>query len=66
MVRLPLNEASAKIRTGPPVDADSDLDADAWAGVIPLVTTALDPEDAPDLKAGVAQPDYIVGYTPRS
>ena len=36
LVRLPLTEVSAKARTGPPVDAESDLALDVWAGVVPL------------------------------
>jgi uncharacterized protein len=37
---LPLNEASAKTRSGPPVDDDEDYVLDAWAGVIPLAMVA--------------------------
>ena len=37
---LPLNEASAKIRSGPPVDDEEDYALEAWAGVIPLATVA--------------------------
>ncbi|HEY2812917.1 MAG TPA: pyridoxamine 5'-phosphate oxidase family protein [Acidimicrobiales bacterium] len=36
VVRLPLDEASAKIRTGPPLEDDDDLDLEHWAGVLPL------------------------------
>jgi nitroimidazol reductase NimA-like FMN-containing flavoprotein (pyridoxamine 5'-phosphate oxidase superfamily) len=36
ILALPLDEASAKIRTGPPTDFDEDLDLPVWAGVIPL------------------------------
>lgn len=43
---LPLNEASAKVRSGPPVDDEEDYALDTWAGVIPLATTAGEP--APD------------------
>jgi len=64
VVRLPLNEASTKIRTGPPADAEGDMKADVWAGVIPLQSVALDPEPSPDLKAGIELPDYIRSYQP--
>jgi nitroimidazol reductase NimA-like FMN-containing flavoprotein (pyridoxamine 5'-phosphate oxidase superfamily) len=37
---LPLDEASAKTRSGPPVDDEEDYALDTWAGVIPLATTA--------------------------
>lgn len=40
VLALPLDEASAKLRTGPPVDDDEDYALDTWAGVVPLETTA--------------------------
>ena len=36
---LPIEEASAKVRTGPPKDDDEDLAWPVWAGVVPLVTS---------------------------
>ena len=63
-VRLPIGEGSTKIRTGPANDAESDLDSDVWAGVIPLATVAGTPVSNPDLKPGIAMPGYIEGYTP--
>ena len=42
---LPINEASAKIRTGNPVDDEEDYDLDVWAGVIPLNLTTAAPID---------------------
>ena len=36
VLRLPLAEASAKVRTGPPIDDEDDLQLPVWAGVIPL------------------------------
>jgi nitroimidazol reductase NimA-like FMN-containing flavoprotein (pyridoxamine 5'-phosphate oxidase superfamily) len=39
VVRLPIRDASAKIRTGPPIDDAGDLDLPVWAGVIPLRLT---------------------------
>jgi nitroimidazol reductase NimA-like FMN-containing flavoprotein (pyridoxamine 5'-phosphate oxidase superfamily) len=36
MVRLPITEASAKVRTGPPVDEPDDLDWPVWSGVVPV------------------------------
>jgi hypothetical protein len=38
VLALPLDEAVAKARTGPPLDAEEDISASTWAGVIPLVT----------------------------
>ena len=63
-VRLPISEASAKIRTGGAIDDPGDLDADVWAGVIPLLTTVGEPIPNADLKAGVALPGYVAGYRP--
>ena len=63
-VRLPISEGSTKIRTGPAIDAEGDLDADVWAGVIPLVTAAGTPAANPDLKPGVTTPAYIEDYAP--
>ncbi len=63
-VRVPINEASTKIRNGPAVDADEDLDADVWAGVIPLRTMVGPLQANPDLKPGVETPAYIEDYTP--
>ena len=40
VLALPIEEASAKVRTGPPFDDAEDLQWPVWAGVVPLVTTA--------------------------
>jgi nitroimidazol reductase NimA-like FMN-containing flavoprotein (pyridoxamine 5'-phosphate oxidase superfamily) len=59
---LPLDEASAKVRTGPPLDPDEDLALDVWAGVIPVRTVAGEPEPAPDLRPGIDPPAYVTDY----
>ena len=59
VLELPLDEASAKIRVGPPKDAPEDLSATAWAGVVPLALTALDPLPSPDLQPGIAPTDAV-------
>jgi nitroimidazol reductase NimA-like FMN-containing flavoprotein (pyridoxamine 5'-phosphate oxidase superfamily) len=59
---LPLDEASAKVRTGPPLDPDEDLDLDVWAGVIPIDIVSGVPEPAPDLKTGIDPPAYAIDY----
>ncbi len=56
---LKINEASAKIRTGPAVDDKEDLDLNVWAGVLPLKMTAEKPIDNPDLKENILLPDYL-------
>ena len=38
VLAVPLDEAVAKVRTGPPMDAEEDISVSTWAGVIPLVT----------------------------
>jgi hypothetical protein len=50
VLRLPLDEFSAKIRTGPPVDKEEDMALPVWAGVLPLrvVAGAPIPDDAND------------------
>ncbi len=64
-VRMPLREASAKIRTGDPIDDPNDLQADVWAGVIPLLTAVGSPVPSGDLKAGIKAPDYLRAYEVR-
>jgi nitroimidazol reductase NimA-like FMN-containing flavoprotein (pyridoxamine 5'-phosphate oxidase superfamily) len=53
LLALSIEEASAKVRTGPPVDDDEDMDLDIWAGVIPLTVGPSKPISAPDLKPGI-------------
>jgi uncharacterized protein len=62
IVRLPLEEFSAKVRTGPPKDPEEDLDLPHWAGVVPLALAAGTPLDSPDLKPGRVPPEYAVRY----
>lgn len=56
VLRLPLDEASAKVRSGGPIDDEEDLALDCWAGVIPLRLTAGEPIAEPDLRPGIALP----------
>jgi nitroimidazol reductase NimA-like FMN-containing flavoprotein (pyridoxamine 5'-phosphate oxidase superfamily) len=59
LLSLPIETFSTKCRTGPPEDKKSDLDAEVWAGVVPLELTAGEPVDAPDLLPGIDRPDYL-------
>jgi nitroimidazol reductase NimA-like FMN-containing flavoprotein (pyridoxamine 5'-phosphate oxidase superfamily) len=52
---LGLDEASAKVRTGPPSDFDRDLDLPVWAGVIPLRLAPSTPEG----DNGLPLPPYL-------
>jgi nitroimidazol reductase NimA-like FMN-containing flavoprotein (pyridoxamine 5'-phosphate oxidase superfamily) len=63
VLRLPLDEASAKIRDGGAEDGDTpDAVLDVWAGHIPLVTRALAPVPDPDLRPGIPVPPYARRY----
>jgi nitroimidazol reductase NimA-like FMN-containing flavoprotein (pyridoxamine 5'-phosphate oxidase superfamily) len=59
ILALPLDEASAKVRTGPPVDGDADHELDVWAGVVPIRLVRGEPEPDPVLRAGIGLPDYL-------
>ncbi len=63
VLRLPLDEASAKVRTGGPDDGDTpDAELDVWAGHLPLVVRALDPVPDPALRPGIPVPDALREY----
>jgi nitroimidazol reductase NimA-like FMN-containing flavoprotein (pyridoxamine 5'-phosphate oxidase superfamily) len=59
---LPLEEASAKIRTGPPLDDEDDYSLPMWAGVLPLKLSTGEPIADPRLPAGTPVPDYVKNY----
>jgi hypothetical protein len=56
VLRLPLEEASAKVREGGPVDDPGDMTGPWWAGVVPIATRFGQPVDATDLAAGISPP----------
>jgi hypothetical protein len=56
---MDLNEVSAKIRTGPPVDDEEDYALPVWAGVLPLSSLRGMPEPDARLAPGTALPDYL-------
>src|SRR5262245_4070010 len=60
VLRLPLAEVSAKIRTGPPLDDEDDLRQPCWAGVVPLRLVPELPIADPQLPADVAPPAYVL------
>jgi uncharacterized protein len=62
VLAIPIDEVSAKVRVGQPMDDEEDYSLPAWAGVIPLVTQALAPEPDPRLRAGIAAPTYASDY----
>jgi hypothetical protein len=63
VVAMQINEASVKIRSGPPKDAAKDLDLPYWTGVIPLSLTAGAAIPDPVMKEERAIPDYAVNYS---
>jgi nitroimidazol reductase NimA-like FMN-containing flavoprotein (pyridoxamine 5'-phosphate oxidase superfamily) len=66
VLRLPLDEASAKIRDGGPEDGDTpDAELDVWAGHLPLVVSALDPVPDPVLRPGIPVPRGLAPYRRR-
>jgi uncharacterized protein len=66
VLSLPLTEASAKVRTGPPLDDEEDYELPIWAGVIPLRLLAGEPQDDSSLKAGLTPPQYAREYDRKS
>jgi hypothetical protein len=58
VLALPLDEASAKVRSGPPKDFDEDVELPIWAGVIPL---SLVPGAAEAASRGIPLPPYAGG-----
>jgi uncharacterized protein len=62
VLSLPIDEASAKIRSGPPEDFERDLDLPLWAGVIPLALTAGNAVTAERVPRGIPIPRYASHY----
>lgn len=62
VLALPLTEASAKVRTGPPLDDEEDYELNVWAGVVPLTLSAGEPIADPRLPKGIATPEYATKY----
>jgi nitroimidazol reductase NimA-like FMN-containing flavoprotein (pyridoxamine 5'-phosphate oxidase superfamily) len=62
VLSLPIDEASAKVRTGPPRDDEEDYALPAWAGVVPLSLRAGEPVPCPRLAPGIEAPSYARSY----
>jgi len=65
VLRLPLKEVSAKVRTGPPLDDDEDYDLPIWAGEIPLELVARMPVPDPKLSPSIEIPSAVTAYVQR-
>jgi nitroimidazol reductase NimA-like FMN-containing flavoprotein (pyridoxamine 5'-phosphate oxidase superfamily) len=65
---VPITEASAKVRSGPPKEFEQDYALKCWAGVLPLQLVAGHPVDDPRLEFGTPIPPSVVTYrrTPRA
>ncbi|MBI5880187.1 MAG: pyridoxamine 5'-phosphate oxidase family protein [Chloroflexi bacterium] len=59
VVRMPIDLASAKVRTGSPKDDAEDMGLAVWAGLVPVRTTYGQPIGAPDLQPGTPVPAYL-------
>ena len=63
VVAVPLDEASAKIRTGPPIDDAEDYELDIWAGVLPVAEKIGDPVADPRNRPGAELPEHLRAIT---
>lgn len=62
VVAIAIERASAKIRSGPPVDDEADYTLPIWAGVVPVVQQFLDPIPDPRLGDDIPLPDSLRAY----
>jgi uncharacterized protein len=62
VLKLPLEEASAKIRTGPPLDDEEDYQIPVWSGVLPLKLNPSSPVADDHTSSDKAIPDYVTNY----
>jgi len=62
VMRVPIEEFSAKVRTGPPIDDEEDYSFPTWAGVVPLETVARPPINDPRLDPQYKAPPYAAHY----
>ena len=63
VLRVPIEEFSAKVRTGPPIDDEEDMTFPTWAGVIPLEMKAGKPINDPKLDPIREVPRYVANYS---
>lgn len=62
VVSMPIEEASAKVREGPPSDEDDDYSMSIWAGVLPLSIQPGEPQPDPRMTEGIEVPEYVTSY----
>jgi nitroimidazol reductase NimA-like FMN-containing flavoprotein (pyridoxamine 5'-phosphate oxidase superfamily) len=63
VLAIPIEEASAKVRVGPPLDDEEDYHLVVWAGVVPLRMAAAAPVPDPRLSPGISAPQHAVAYS---
>src|SRR3954468_19926908 len=63
VLRVPIEEFSAKVRTGPPIDDVEDYSFPTWAGVVPLEIKVGEPIPDPKLTPGMQIPGYVRSYS---
>ena len=63
VLALPLEEVSAKVRTGDPKDEDQDYDLPYWAGILPLSLEPGRPMPDPRLRPGIPVPPYVTAWS---
>jgi uncharacterized protein len=63
VLAFPLSEASAKVRTGPPIDDEEDYALPVWAGVLPLGVEPGAPDPDPRLPPATALPGYVEDFS---
>ncbi len=62
VMTMPIDEASSKIRSGPPGDDEADYALPVWGGVIPVRMAVLEPVPDPRNPGGVGPPDHVLGF----
>jgi nitroimidazol reductase NimA-like FMN-containing flavoprotein (pyridoxamine 5'-phosphate oxidase superfamily) len=63
VLRVPIEEFSAKVRVGPPIDDAEDYSFPTWAGVLPLEIVASSPVKDPALDPSRDVPEYLRNYS---
>jgi nitroimidazol reductase NimA-like FMN-containing flavoprotein (pyridoxamine 5'-phosphate oxidase superfamily) len=62
VLSMAIDEGSAKVRSGHPIDDDEDYALPIWAGIVPTETTLLEPIADPRNLDGVALPDHVANF----
>jgi uncharacterized protein len=62
VLTIPLTEGSAKVRTGPPIDDETDYDMPVWAGILPCSLQVSSPVPDERLPRGILAPEYLKRY----